>query len=99
MPADTANALPAARQVAGLRLPPAVVVTTVLLGLALQWVIVRVYAELGVSMFGGALAHGAAGLEVPISYVLTALASAACALYCRTRPGPGRMLVSIHLAA
>ena len=99
-PADLVRRLPSPYQVRGLRLPPAPVVMTVLLALALQWVIARVYVDLIVDLIGGtSVGHAAGGLEIPISYTFTAVASAACALYCEQRSGPSRMIVVIHLVA
>jgi hypothetical protein len=83
-----------------LRLPPVALVITTLLGLALQWTIAWVYAGLVVELFGGArVAHVTASLDIPISYVLTAICSAACALYCQNRTGASRVIVVIQLVA
>jgi hypothetical protein len=82
-----------------LPLPSAAVLVTTLLGVALQGVIARVYAGLIVETFGGARVAQTPGLEAPISYVLTAAASAACALYCERRSGPSRVIVAVHLIA
>ena len=98
-PADCAHRppWPAARR---LQLPSTAVLITMLLGVTLQWVIARIYASLIVELFGGArVAHATGGLEIPISYALTAMASAACALYCERRSGPSRVIVIIHLVA
>jgi hypothetical protein len=73
-------------------------VITMLLGLLLQWVTAHVYAGLVVELFGGVLAeHTSAGAEVALSYVITALATAACALYCVSRSGASRVIAVIHL--
>jgi hypothetical protein len=81
-------------------LPSMAVLVTTLLGLALQWQIARVYSGLIVEVFGGVrFEHVTGTLEIPLSYLLTALASAACALYCERRPGPSRVIVVVHLLA
>jgi hypothetical protein len=79
--------------------PPAYLVTTVLFALALQWVIARVYVDLIVNLVGGTSVGHGGGVEIPISYAVTAIASAACAVYCERRIGPSRMIVVIHLLA
>ena len=81
-------------------LPSAAVLVTTLLGLGLQWMIARVYSGFIVETYGGArFAHVTGGLEIPLAYILTALASAACALYCERRAGPSRVIVAVHLLA
>ncbi len=80
-------------------LSSAVVITT-LLALLFQFVIVRVYADLIVQLFGGARAgHLTGGIEIPVSYICTALAAAATAMYCERRTGPSRVVLVIHLIA
>lgn len=84
----------------GRRLPPAAVLITTLLALAFQWLTARVYTDFIVNQSpDSAVAHTSGGIELPISYTLTAIAAAACALYCQRRAGPSRMIMVIHLAA
>jgi hypothetical protein len=72
----------------------------VLLALILQWVIAAVYVGLIVAAFGGARSTAlAAGPAVPMSYFLTALSCAACALYCLKYQGASRVIVVVHLVA
>jgi hypothetical protein len=83
-----------------LRLPLASGLIAAVLGVALQWVIARVYGGLIVESFGGARAAGvAAAPAVALSYVLTAVASFACALYCERRTGASRVILVIQLVA
>jgi hypothetical protein len=83
-----------------LRLPSLAVVIATLLGLVLQWVIAGVYAGLVVERFGGQRMAGiTGGAAIAVSYLVTAIASAACALYCQSRRGPSRVLVAVHLVA
>jgi O-antigen polymerase len=78
---------------------PAMLVAT-FLGLVLQWTIARVYSGLIVESFGGAREEGVtAGLAIPLSYLLTAIATFACAGYCEKRRGASRVIVVIHLVA
>lgn len=91
--------LPLAAGGARLRSLSAVLVAT-LLGVTLQWVIARVYGGLIVETFGGALARGVtAGPAIPLSYLLTAIATFACAAYGEKRSGVSRVLLVIHLVA
>jgi len=70
----------------------------VLLALLLQWIVATVYAGLIVEAFGGARSTTiVSGPELPISYLLTALSTSACALYCRKYRGPSRIIVIVHL--
>jgi hypothetical protein len=90
--------LPLATDAVRLRLPLRSGLIAALLGVALQWVIAYVYGGLIVESFGGERAAGiAAGLTVALSYVLTALASFACALYCERRTGASRVVLVIQL--
>jgi len=83
-----------------LPLPSAAVVSTTLLALAFQWVIARIYGDLIVELFGGArMGHASSGVEIPVSYALTAIAAAATARYCERRTGPSRVVLVIHLVA
>jgi hypothetical protein len=83
----------------GLRVPAAAIVTT-LLGVTLQFVVARVYVGLVVDVFGGARAeYASGGFEIPISYALTAICSAACAFYCEKRNGASRVIAVVHLLA
>ena len=80
--------------------PLSPVLMATLLGVALQWVIARVYGGLIVETFGGTRVEGAtAGIAIPLSYLLTAIATFACAVYCEKRGGPSRVVVVIHLIA
>jgi len=98
--AQSVQGLPLPAYLARLRLPSGAVLTATLLALVLQWVIARIYASLVVDLFGGArTAHAVGGVVVAIAYAFTAIASAACALYCERRPGPSRIIVVIHLLA
>jgi len=82
------------------RRPSVAVVTATLLGLALQWVTARVYAGLVVESFGGERTAGiAGGVAIAVSYLITAISSAACALYCQRRSGASRVIVVVHLVA
>jgi hypothetical protein len=82
------------------RLPPLAVVAAALLGLVLQWVTARVYVGLVVDVFGGERTVGiSGGVAIAVSYLVTAIASAACALYCQTRTGASRVIVVVHLVA
>ena len=72
----------------------------VLLALLLQWIVATVYAGLIVETFGGARATSiVSGAEVPISYLLTALGTSACVLYCRKNRGASHIIVVVHLVA
>jgi hypothetical protein len=72
----------------------------VLLGLVLQWTIARAYAGLIVETFGGAsAAQVGGGAAIALSYLLTALTCAACALYCEKRTGPSRVMLVVQLVA
>ena len=91
---------PFAGDPAWLRRVPLTVVLATLLGLALQWVTARVYAGLVVESFGGERMAGVTGaVAIAVSYLITAVASAACALYCLTRRGASRVIVVVHLVA
>ncbi|HTL93391.1 MAG TPA: hypothetical protein VL176_13655, partial [Steroidobacteraceae bacterium] len=82
------------------RLPSRAVLMAMLLGVALQWTIARVYGGLIVESFGGAsAAQSGGGLWIPISYLLTAISCAACTLYCERRPAASRVMVVIQLVA
>lgn len=84
----------------GLRLVSAAVIFTTLLAVVFQFVIVRVYADLIVQLFGGAReGHLTGGIEIPVSYICTALTAAATAMYCERRTGPSRVMLVIHLVA
>jgi hypothetical protein len=85
----------------GTRLQPlSAVLMATLLGVALQWVIARVYSGLIVETFGGARVEGVtAGIAIPLSYLFTAIATFACAVYCEKRSGASRVVLVIHLAA
>jgi hypothetical protein len=83
----------------GLRLPSFALVITVVLALVLQWVIARIYSDLIVEIFNGARSVHAGGLEVPVSYLITAVTSAATALYCERHAGPSRVVLVLHLIA
>ena len=92
--------MPFTAQQLRVRLPPLAVVVAVLLGLALQWVTARVYAGLVVERFEGLRTAGVAGsAAIAVSYLITALTSAACALYCERRRGASRVIVVVHLVA
>jgi hypothetical protein len=83
-----------------LRLLLTPVLLSVPLALALHWLIGRVYVDFIVDLSGDtAVGHGAGGLEIPITYIATVVATAACALYCANRAGPSRMMVVIQLVA
>ncbi len=43
--------------------------------------------------------HLTGGIEIPVSYICTALAAAATAMYCERRKGPSRVVLVIHLVA
>lgn len=90
---------PPAAAGAWLRSPLGVMLLAALLGVVLQWVIAWVYGGLVVELFSGARATGLirSGLWIRIAYLMTALTSAACALYCATRSGPSRVIVLIQL--
>jgi hypothetical protein len=91
--------LPLASGGVRLRLPAAALLAA-MLGVVLQWVIARVYGGLIVESFGGARAAGvAAGMAIALSYVLTAIATFACALYCEKRIGASRVILAIQLVA
>lgn len=80
-------------------LPSLAVFIAVLLALTLQWVIARIYVDLIVKVLGGEVTTHAGGLEVPISYALTAITTTATALYCERHTGPSRVVLLLHLIA
>jgi hypothetical protein len=85
---------------ANLRLPSRATFAAVILGVILQRTIASVYARLIVELFAGSRTTSvSSGLEIRLSYMLTAVATAACALYCEKRSGPSRVLVVIQLVA
>jgi hypothetical protein len=98
MSVESPPTLPLSPPRQGVRVSPALLATA-LLGVALQYVIARTYAGLVVDIFGGARAAYASGVEIPISYALTAVATAACALYCQQRTGGSRVIAVVHLVA
>ena len=86
--------------VANLRLPSRATFAAVILGVILQRAIASVYARLIVELFAGSRTMSvSSGLEIRLSYLLTAVSTAACALYCEKRRGPSRVLVVIQLVA
>jgi hypothetical protein len=97
---STGVTVPLAATQPGVRLLSRAVLTATLLGVILQWAIARVYAGLIVESFGGErAAQSGGGLAIPVSYLLTAISCAACALYCQKRSAASRVIVLIQLVA
>ena len=88
------------QQVMQLRLPSPLVLVMTALGLVLQWLLCTVYVHVIAGYFTGShLGGSSGGSEIPISYLMTAAATATCALYCEGRAGPSRVIVIIQLVA
>jgi hypothetical protein len=74
--------------------------SAVLAGLALHFGIAYAYSNLIVERFGGIHSDlQTSPLLSAMSYAVSALCSGACGWYCAKRPGPSRIIVSIHLVA
>jgi len=91
--------VPLAHIARGVRLPSVATALTVALALLFQWILARVYADLIVEYFNGSRTVHAGGVEVPVSYFITAITSIACARYCERHSGPSRVLLMLHLIA
>lgn len=76
------------------------VAIAVALALLLQGILAWVYQDFILELAGDStVGHSGGALEIVLSYAFTALAAAACALYCVVRTGPSRIPVVIQLAA
>lgn len=79
---------------------PYSVAGAVLLGLLLELIIARTYATQMIQLLGGATnAHPPSPFAVFVSYLMTAIATAACSVYCERCRGPGRFVLAVHLVA